>query len=73
MRKEFEMTPADLEKILNACQPIPLIALQCGMPPSPQERANAAWAELGSRLGFQHMTVRPDMKGDRFFTAEPTE
>lgn len=74
MRKEFEMTQADLEKILDACRPVPLIALQCGMPHSPQENANAAWAELGQRMGFDSVTVEPcPNKGNRFFTAEPAE
>ena len=64
------MTPTDLEKILDACKPVPMIMLQCGPGRSPQERANDAWAELGSRMGFDHMTVQPTGNGDRFFTAE---
>jgi hypothetical protein len=43
------------------------------MPSSPQECANDAWAELGHRMGFDHMTVQPDARGDRFFTALPNE
>lgn len=69
----YEMTQDDLEKILDACKPVPMIMLQCGSPSSVQERANAAWQELGNRMGFDHMTVRPTRKGDRFFTASPTE
>lgn len=72
MRKQFEMTQEDLDRILDACKPVPYMVFG-GMPPrSPQENANAAWAELGSRLGFEHMTVQPSSKGDRFFTAEPS-
>ena len=71
-RIEYEMTQADLDKILNACKPVPMIALQCGMPRSPQENANAAWGELGRRMGFDHMTVEPTGKGNRFFSAVPT-
>jgi hypothetical protein len=67
------MTPEDLEKILNACKPVPMIMLQCGAPRSPQERANDAWAELGARMGFDHRTVKPTGEGDRFFTAVPSE
>lgn len=71
MRFEYEMTAAQLGKLLRACQPIPLVMLQCGMPPSPQDTANAAWEALGEEMGFLHMTVRPVAgKGDRFFTAE---
>ena len=71
MRTNFEMTPDDLEKLLSAMSQVPLIALQCGMPRSAQENANAAWAELGSRMGFDAMTVQPNGRGDRFFSAEP--
>ena len=71
MRKLFEMTDAQFEKILNAGNSSPLIAIQCGMPASVQERANNAWSDLGKELGFSHMSVRPDSKGDRYFTAEP--
>jgi len=38
---------------------------------SRQENANYAWEKLGKELGFKYMTVRPNGKGDRFFTAEP--
>ena len=71
MRREFEMTRGQLDKILEACKPVPLIALQCGMPKSPQENANDAWEALGKEMGFDYMTVVPG-KSDRFFTAEPT-
>ncbi len=67
----YEMTQAQLDKILEACRSVPLIALQCGMPRSPQERANDAWEELGNEMGFDHMTVAPTGRGDRFFTATP--
>jgi hypothetical protein len=70
-RKEYEMTEADLAKILEACKPVPYMVFG-GMPPrSPQESVNAAWAELGRRLGFDHMTVAPTGRGDRFFSAVP--
>jgi len=67
------MTEADLEKILDACKPVPMIMLQCGPGRSQQDRANDAWAELGARMGFDHMTVQPTGRGDRFFTAVPSE
>ena len=72
-RTNYEMTPADLEKILDACKPVPMIMLQCGPGRSQQERANSAWAELGLRMGFDHMTVQPTGNGDHFFTAVPSE
>lgn len=73
-RVEYEMTQDDLEKILDACKPTPVMFLSGGIPfgNSPQENANHAWAELGKRMGFDYMTVRPG-KAERFFTAIPSE
>ena len=71
-RKEYEMTQADLDKILDACKPVPYMVFGGRPPRSPQENANDAWAELGRRMGFNHMTVRGvDGKGNRFFSAVP--
>lgn len=72
-RKDFEMTQEDLDKLLEAMKPVPMIMLQCGTPPSQQERANAAWEELGNRMGFEYMSVLPNGKGNRFFSAIPME
>jgi hypothetical protein len=68
--QRFTMTQADYDKIIEAIQPVPLIMLQCGMPKSQQERANDAWEELGHRMGFDHMTVKPGQTSLEF-TAEP--
>ena len=70
MRKHFELTQEQFDEILKACEPVPLIALNCGMPSSPQQNANAAWKKLGKELGFDYMTVKPSLKGKRFFFAE---
>lgn len=73
-RTEYEMTPEDLAALMEAMQPVPMIMLQCGTPPSQQENANRAWADLGRKMGFDSDTVRPvDGKGTRFFTAVPSE
>lgn len=75
-RVEYEMTEEDLQKILDACKPTPVMYLSGGqqMGGSPQENANRAWAELGRRIGFDSMSVRPIQgKGQRFFTAVPSE
>ena len=74
-RQDFEMSPDDVRLIMDRiakARSTPLIMLQCGMPQSAQEAANAAWAELGNRMGFDPMSVRPNGKGDRFFSAVPT-
>ena len=69
MKKDFEMTAEDLQTLLEAMKPVPMIALQCGRPTSAQESANAAWARLGEKMGFYPMTVAPNGKGNRFFSA----
>lgn len=73
-RVEFEMTEEDLQKILDASRPVPCIMIGGVTPPSPQDNANRAWRNLGERMGFEYMTVKPvPGKGQRFFTAVPSE
>jgi hypothetical protein len=75
-RTNYEMTQAQLDAILGACKPTPVMFLSGGTPMggSPQENANAAWECLGKEMGFDHMTVQPTSgKGNRFFTAVPSE
>jgi hypothetical protein len=68
------MTEADLEKILGACHPTIVMKIGSYEGSSPQENANRAWAELGQRMGFDHMTAQPRPGlGNRFFTAVPNE
>ena len=72
-QREFEMSEQDLSDLLNACRPVPYMVFGTHEPRSPQENANDAWAALGRKLGFDHMTVRPIAgKSDRFFMAVPT-
>jgi hypothetical protein len=71
MHKEFKMTEEQRDIIMDACRPVPLIAINCGMPPSQQTMANYAWERLGKELGFKYMTVRPiHGLNDYYFTAE---
>ncbi len=71
---KYTITDEDLEKILEASRPVPMIMLQCGTPPSPQERANDAWKELGARMGFKWDTVRPIAGGNlKEFKADPLD
>lgn len=75
-RTNFEMSEEDLNSILEASRPTPAMFLSGGTPMigSPQENANVAWATIGQKMGFDYMTVRPiDGKGQRFFTAIPSE
>lgn len=69
---EYEMTEAQLAKLLESMRPQPAIMLQCGPSPSVQERANAAWEALGKEMGFRHLTARPiHGESERRFYAEP--
>jgi hypothetical protein len=70
--KDFEMTQEQLDILKKNMKSVPMIALQCGQGRSRQEIANDAWNRLGKEMGFNHHTVRPNGKGDRFFTAEST-
>ncbi len=70
MRQNYEMTEKQFNVLMEATKEVPLIALQCGMPESPQARANKAWKNLGEELSFKYMTVQPLRKGDHFFSAE---
>ena len=71
MRKEFQMTPDELKKLLESCRPVPMIMLQCGTPSSPQENANRAWQSLAAKYGFDWESVRPvSGKDNHYFTAE---
>ena len=75
-RTEYEMSEKDLEEILSACKPTPVIFGNGGMSlgGNQQDNANFAWAELGKKMGFDSMTVKPIQgKGNRFFTAVPFE
>jgi hypothetical protein len=68
------MTEEDLEILIRACKPVTYMVFGGSEPRSPQENANSAWAVLGSKMGFSHMTVLPiSGKSDRFFTAEKKE
>jgi molybdopterin biosynthesis enzyme len=69
---KFKMTQEDMEHLLAAMRPVPMIMLQCGNSPSQQDSANEAWRALGLRMGFKHMTVKPDGSNPLCFMAEPT-
>jgi hypothetical protein len=71
MRKQYEMTTAQAQKIIDASQPVLYMIFGGIEPRSPQENANDAWEALGQELGFIWDTVRPvPGKSQMFFTAE---
>lgn len=74
MRKEFEMTEEQRNKLLDAMKPVPYMVIGGVEPRSLQDlqdRANDAWDELGREMGFVGSTAQAvPGKGERFFTAE---
>ena len=50
MRKNFEMSEEQMNKILEASKPIPYIIVGGIGPPSQQEMANSAWEKLGKEM-----------------------
>lgn len=62
-RQNYTMTQADYDQIIEritAARNVSGMFLSGGMPMgNPQEAANEAWCELGRRMGFDGMTVRP--------------
>jgi hypothetical protein len=71
--KDFEMTQEQLDLLIDAMSPVPMIAINVCTGLSRQARANNTWACLGRDMGFDYMTVKPNGKGDRFFSATETE
>lgn len=73
-RKEYTMDQSDLDALIEACRPVPLIALGSGPITAQQQNANEAWRKLGEKMGFDGMTARPvPGKSELHFTAEPTD
>jgi aromatic ring-opening dioxygenase catalytic subunit (LigB family) len=76
MRKEFELTQEQLDKLMEASKPQPAMYLSGGIPmfEDQQARANCAWRELANELKFDLFSVRPvPGKDTKFFTAEIKE
>lgn len=74
MRKEFEMTQAQLDTLLDAMCPVPYIIVGGHAPESLQSRANAAWRTLGNEMGFDGDTVKQIPGASQLrFTAEAIE
>ena len=73
-RTNYEMTEDDLKALLAAMRSVPVMMIGNSTGPPQQENANDAWARLGAKMGFDHMTVEPIQgKGNRFFSAVPSE
>ena len=74
MRRGFELSDQDLQRLYDAAKPVPYMVVGGVAPRTPQENANAVWRDIGRKMGFDYMTVRPVQgKGHRHFTAEESE
>ena len=74
-RTNYEMTEEDYKELLEACKPTPCISFDgiSNAFDSPQQNANRVWQKLGEKMGFEWDSVQPSTKGNRFFTAIPSE
>jgi len=73
-RVNYEMSDEDLDIILTACKPTTAMMIGGILPRTPQENANAAWANLGKKMGFDSYTVKPIQgKSNKHFSAMPLE
>ncbi len=71
MRKQFQMTKAQLKRLLDACQPVPYMVFGGMPPPDPMIRINAAWREIGREHGCDGSTAQPvSGMGQEHFSAE---
>lgn len=74
MRKDFEMTKDQFDKIVAASQPTRVMKIGNSYPSTPQENANRAWMSLGKEMGFDGMSVKPKGSSNpRQFTAEAVD
>ncbi len=74
-RREYEMSQADLDVLLEAHKSPYLISRLVAYPPpvtAPSKRTVAAWSSLGRKMGFDsESALTVPGKGLRFFTAQP--
>jgi len=71
--KRYRMTDQQLNRILDACKPVPYMVFGGMQPRSPQQNANDAWRDLGHEMGFDWTTVRPIGADMHDFEALPVE
>lgn len=69
MRKNFELTHTQFNRLMNAGRPMPNISVAGLAPGTQKERSDAAWSQLGREMGFAPGSVSLSPKGDRYFTA----
>jgi hypothetical protein len=73
MRKEFQLTEEQYQKLLDASKPTPAMWDGKGnyLFGTPYENAMRVWRALGSSCGFDPESVQPvEGKSNYYFTAE---
>lgn len=70
MKKRFELSDEQLERLYNASKPVPYMVIGGVPPASPRENAEREWARIGEEMGFDWNTVEPTGEGDKFFKAD---
>lgn len=74
MSREYKLTQAELDAVLEASRPVPYMIIGGVSPRSSQENANAAWQALAEKRGFVWDTVQPVAgKSNLFITAQPNQ
>jgi len=72
MKKEYQMTEEQYNKIIEASKPVPYLVFGGHPPSSPQDNANAAWRNLANEMGFIWDSVEPG-RSKKHFLATPNK
>lgn len=67
----YDLTDEQYARLLEASQPVSLIAIHAGSIMSPQEVANRAWEQVAKEHNCDFKTIQPYHGQPRSFTAEP--
>jgi len=66
VKRLFRLTDEELQKLLDASRPTPVMYLSGGTPmfEAPEDCANRVWRELGKVHGFIWESAEPALTGD---------
>jgi hypothetical protein len=64
VKRQYRLTDAELQSILDCSKPVPMIMLHISTPESPQDRANRAWQSVAQAHGFVWDSAEPAETGD---------
>ena len=74
MRKEYEMSQEQLNKLKEASKPVMYIIIDGKPPRSPADNACDVWRQLGMEMNFEWDSAEPIKdKSQLYFTANPKE